>query len=88
METNEIYFMDISFIAANNRIHIKAESIHGMLWLQTHFESTHWEALALDQVLLSNSDAEMLSTDATKAGLTINSVPSITYSKKYQTKPN
>ncbi len=71
--------MDISFIPFDNQINIRAESVHGMLWLQTHFESTHWEAISSKKVLLSNQNAQMLSIDANKAGLIINSVQSISY---------
>ncbi len=72
--------MDICFEATNNQTHLRVESVHGMLWLQTHFESNHWEAIASGQVILSNSNAESLYLDATNAGLIINSVPSISFS--------
>ena len=74
--------MDICFEATNNRTLIRVESVHGMLWLQTHFETTHWEAIASGKVILTNPNAETLANDAAKAGLIINSVPAITYSKK------
>ena len=80
--------MDISFETTNNRTHLRVKSIHGMLWLQTHFESIHWEAIAFEQVLLTNPNAEMLADDARKAGLIINSVQSMSYSDKSQTKLN
>ena len=72
--------MDIWFINSNDRIHVRAASVHGMLWLQTHFESSHWEAIASEQVTLNKSNADMLSQDAREAGLIINSVPEIAYS--------
>ena len=80
--------MDLWLIPSSNQTHIRATSIHGMLWLQTHFEIAHWEAIAGRQVLLSNANAEILAIDATKAGLIINSVPSIKYSDKYSSKLN
>ena len=72
--------MDIWFINSNDRVHVRAESVHGMLWLQTHFESNHWEAIASEQVTLNKSNAQMLFQDANQAGLIINSVPEIAYS--------
>ncbi len=72
--------MDIWFVSANERVHVRAASVHGMLWLQTHFESDHWDAIASEQVTLSKSNASMLSQDAQEAGLTINSIPDIAYS--------
>ena len=59
---------------------MRAASVHGMLWLQTHFESNHWEAIASEQVTLNKSNAAMLAQDAKEAGLIINSVPEIAYS--------
>ena len=73
--------MDIRCTTVNNQTHLEVNSIHGMLWLQTHFKSKHWEALASDQVTLEQSNANMLSQDAKEAGLIINSVPDIAYSK-------
>ena len=73
--------MDIWFINSGERVHVRAASVHGMLWLQTHFESNHWEAIASEQVTLNKSDAGQLAQDAKDAGLIINSVPEIAYSK-------
>ena len=72
--------MDIWFINSSERVHIRAASVHGMLWLQTHFESNHWEAIASEQVTLNKSNAALLAQDAKEAGLIINSVPEIAYS--------
>ena len=72
--------MDIWFINSNDRVHVRAASVHGMLWLQTHFESKHWEAIASEQVTLDKSNVHILAQDAKEAGLIINSVPEIAYS--------
>jgi hypothetical protein len=72
--------MDIWFINSRERVHVRAASVHGMLWLQTHFESNHWEAIASEQVTLNKSNAALLAQDAKEAGLIINSVPEIAYS--------
>ncbi len=72
--------MDIWFINSNDRVHVRAASVHGMLWLQTHFESDHWEAIASEQVTLNKSNAMLLANDANEAGLIINAVPEIAYS--------
>ena len=72
--------MDIWFLNSNGRIHLRAASVHGMLWLQTHFESNHWEAIATEQVTLNKSNADLLAQDAKEAGLIINSVHEILYS--------
>ena len=72
--------MDIWFINCNDRVHVRAASIHGMLWLQTHFESSHWEAISSEQVILSKCNATMLANDAREDGLILNAVPEIAYS--------
>ncbi len=63
--------MDICLIGTGDSIQIRPASIHGMLWLQTHFEDAHWEAIAKSLVKLPQSDSEDLSRDAKNAGLSI-----------------
>ena len=61
--------MDISLSNKRNGTQIKPTSIHGILWLQTHFESEHWESISNGQVIVPRQDAEMLGGDAQNAGL-------------------
>ncbi len=68
--------MDLWFVSSSEKTHIRAISVHGMLWLQTHFESSTWEAISSQRVVLSKNNAEMLAQDALKAGLILNSVQS------------
>ena len=70
--------MDISLSKKNNGIKIEARSVHGMLWLQTHFESRHWELISNRQVIIPTKDSQMLDHDATKAGLNVNFINSLT----------
>ena len=72
--------MDIWLVKSKEWTHVRPASVHGMLWLQTHFESNHWEAIASEQVTLSKSNANLLAEDAKNAGLIINSVPKNAYS--------
>ncbi len=69
--------MDMWLIGTDGGAHIRPISIHGMLWLQTHFEASNWEALASNTVKLSTADADALSLDAKQAGLQIMQVPSL-----------
>tara|TARA_Y100001968_G_scaffold176520_1_gene161718 strand:+ start:5460 stop:5690 length:231 start_codon:yes stop_codon:yes gene_type:complete len=69
--------MDIRLIETEKGTNIQPLSIHGMLWLQTHFESIHWEALAQNQVLIRNSESLELSKDAQEGGIIIKLVPVI-----------
>ena len=75
--------MDICLINSEEGTNLRAESVHGMLWLQTHFEDAHWEAIASKSVRLSFKDAKNLSSDAQKAGLRINHLPSLAITQKF-----
>ena len=70
--------MDIWFINSNDRVHVRAASVHGMLWLQTHFEDEHWSSLAASEVRIPLEDAQELSKDAQQAGLMLNFFPALT----------
>ena len=65
--------MDISITSIDNKSNksLIPLSIHGMLWLQTHFENDQWEALSNSTVLISEENSQLLIEDATKAGLNI-----------------
>ena len=69
--------MDISLSNKINGTQIKPTSVHGILWLQTHFESEHWESIIDGQVIVPRQDAEMLGGDAQNAGLNVNFINSL-----------
>ncbi len=69
--------MDIILIDKRNGAQIEARSIHGILWLQTHFESNHWESIINGLVIIPFKDAEILCEDASKAGLNVNFINSL-----------
>ena len=52
-------------------------SIHGMLWLQTHFENDQWEALSDNKVTISETDSVLIIEDANLAGVEIQSISDI-----------
>lgn len=52
-------------------VYLKAISIHGMLWLQTHFHDDSWDAIAEGKVGLDYKSADKLSQDANMAGLLV-----------------
>ena len=62
--------MDILLIDTEGSIHLRPASIHGILWLQTHFDDSHWEAISSNRVIIPIEDAFLLSEDA------MNAVPS------------
>ena len=69
--------MDISLSDQQNGIQIQARSVHGMLWLQTHFESDHWESLSNGVVIIPIQDIQMLTEDATQAGIKVSFINSL-----------
>ena len=69
--------MDLWLVPSNNQTHLRATSIHGILWLQTHFESQHWELISNGLVIIPTKDAQMLCKDATNAGLNVNFINSL-----------
>ena len=69
--------MDISLSEKRNGTQIEPRSIHGILWLQTHFESNHWESISNGLVIIPTKDAKMLGEDAREAGLNVNFINSL-----------
>ena len=76
-EYNLRFCMDISLSDKRNGTKIEAKSVHGILWLQTHFESDHWESISNGLVIIPTKDAEILSEDAQKAGINVNFINSL-----------
>tara|TARA_Y100001968_G_C19025940_1_gene557430 strand:+ start:320 stop:547 length:228 start_codon:yes stop_codon:yes gene_type:complete len=69
--------MDISLCDKRNGTQIESRSVHGILWLQTHFKSEHWELLSKGLVIIPTKDAQMLREDATKAGINVSFINSL-----------
>ena len=65
--------MDICLTNLDNNLNksLTPASIHGMLWLQTHFQDIQWEALSEGRVILSEEDAKLLKEDAELTGIRI-----------------
>ena len=71
--------MDICITNIDNQSNksLKPLSIHGMLWLQTHFENDQWEALSDNKVIISETDSVLIIEDANLAGVEIQSISDI-----------
>ena len=74
--------MDIWLIETEEGSQVRPETVHGMLWLQTHFEKTHWESIAAKQVRVPIEDAKILFEDAKEAGLRLTFLPSLSIAGK------
>ena len=71
--------MDICLTKVDNRSNqsLIPLSVHGMLWLQTHFENNEWEALSENKVIISEPDSHLLMKDALSAGVHIESMSEV-----------
>ena len=71
--------MNICITSVDNKSNksLRPLSIHGMLWLQTHFENDQWEALSQNKVIISEIDSKLLIEDANLAGVKIESMSDI-----------
>ena len=76
------FFMDIRLTDKQNGTQIEPRSVHGILWLQTHFESNYWESISNGLVRIPEKDAEMLCADAKEAGLNVNFISSLSHIDK------
>ena len=80
--------MDICLVDIDNNSNksLKPTSVIGMLWLQTHFEDTQWEALSNNQVIISKENSKLLVKDAISAGLNIKSFSELSMLDIFQKK--
>ena len=69
--------MDIRLSNKQNGIQIEPSSVHGILWLQTHFESEHWEVISNGLAIIPTKEATMLGEDATQAGINVSFINSL-----------
>ena len=69
--------MDISLSDKSNGTQIEPKSVHGILWLQTHFESDHWESLVNGLVIIPANEVQMLCQDASEAGINVSFINSL-----------
>jgi c-di-GMP-related signal transduction protein len=61
----------ILFRVTKENVRIRANSVHGMLWLQTHFNNDDWDEISQGVADLDLDDATRMSQDANQAGLRV-----------------
>ena len=71
MTTETVKQVDIQLVQIKDQVWVVPQSIHGMFWLQTHFEDDAWDALGTDSVVIPRQDAGMLVIDAQSAELMV-----------------
>jgi len=62
---------DLALIEIRQGFRLLPASVPGLVWLQTHFESGSWPALAAGEVRLDVASSEQLAGDAGDAGLRV-----------------
>ena len=75
--------MDLCLYEKRNGTQIEPSSVHGILWLQTHFESEYWESLSDCVVIIPHKDALMLVEDAKNAGINVSFIKSLSKLDKF-----
>ena len=69
---------DITLTPLGDSYRINAETVHGVLWLQTHVESSSWDLICGGKVRLTAESCRSLQVDAQQAGLQVCSIQRIT----------
>lgn len=63
--------MDLQLIPSADAYKLIPISILGMFWLQTHFESSHWDLLAQGMAVIDADSSQALCSDALAFGLRV-----------------
>jgi hypothetical protein len=62
---------DLSLTAKGDSYQLEPRSVMGMLWLQTHFETSTWDLICSGAVRLKADSCHLLCSDARDAGLNV-----------------
>ena len=62
---------DLSLTANGDTYQLLPRSVMGMLWLQTHFETSTWDLICSGAVRLRAESCDHLCSDAVDAGLNV-----------------
>jgi hypothetical protein len=68
---------DLSLTAKGDSFKLEPRSVMGMLWLQTHFETSTWDLICTGAVRLKSESCEALCRDARNAGLNVAKIPAL-----------
>ncbi|MEB3306536.1 MAG: hypothetical protein VKK98_00115 [Cyanobacteriota bacterium] len=63
--------MDLAIAVVNSDARLIPLSVHGLLWLQTHFETSQWDSLCSGRARLHTDGVSALCHDARQAGLLV-----------------
>ena len=62
---------DIHIVTLREKVIVAPRSVHGMLWLQLHFEDEEWEVLSQGSFLMSRANATQMVMDAEEAEINV-----------------
>jgi hypothetical protein len=62
---------DLSLTAKGDSYQLLPRSVIGMLWLQTHFETSSWDLICSGAARLKADSCDHLCSDALEAGLNV-----------------
>jgi DNA-binding transcriptional LysR family regulator len=68
---------DLSLTAKGDSYQLMPRSVLGMLWLQTHFETSTWDLICSGAVRLKVQSCDRLCRDAVDAGLGVARIPAV-----------
>jgi len=68
---------DLSLTAFGDSYQLQPRSVIGMLWLQTHFETSSWDLICIGAVRLKAESCNALCRDAEAAGLNVLKIPAL-----------
>jgi hypothetical protein len=68
---------DLSLTPKGDSYQLLPRSVFGMVWLQTHFETSTWDLICSGAVRLKAESCDALCRDASTAGLNVAKLPAV-----------
>ena len=68
---------DLSLTPKGDSYQLLPRSVIGMLWLQTHFETSTWDLICAGAVRLRPESCNALCRDASSTGLNVTRIPAL-----------
>ena len=63
--------VDLAIAVVNRDARLVPLTVHGLLWLQTHFDTSEWDVVCSGQARLQSDGIHALCRDAQRAGLRV-----------------
>jgi hypothetical protein len=66
-----LFSVDLAIAVVDRDARLVPMSVHGLLWLQTHFDTSQWESVCSGRARLHSDGITALCRDARDAGLRV-----------------